>query len=176
MNVELLLTDQTNAYIFKNFYPLYLHDISAFDGERPNEHGILSDPVKDLVAQGNVFNNFWTEPDFLFPYLVVVDGTPAGFNLIAKGPFVPVKGIDFVVKEFFLMHAFRGQGVGERAAILGFEKFQGKWEVVTYPNNPRGIGFWRKVMQMYVPDHFTEHEGNHPWGRKVIWRFDNREE
>lgn len=173
MDVQLVLADQTDAYIIKNMYPLYLHDLSEFDGECPNEHGILTDPVRDLVAQGHLFDTFWQEQD-VYPYLIVVDDTPAGFNIIARRPRVPVDGIDAVVQEFFLMHAFRGIGVGEKAAIQGFDQFHGRWEVVTYPNHPRAIAFWRKVMRMYVSDHFTETEGNHPWGRKVIFRFDNR--
>ena len=175
MEVKLELTDNNNSYIIKNLYPLYLHDISEYDGSLPNKHGLIDEPeeVKTLAQQGDVQNGWWKKPESLFPFLITVDNIPAGFNLIATHPHVPVEGIDFVVHEFFLLHGFRGKNVGEFAAIEGFNKFKGKWEVVTYPAQKAAIKFWRKVLKKYTNDKFTEREGNHPWGRKIIFHFDN---
>ena len=57
----------------------------------------------------------------------------------------------------------------------GFNKFKGRWEVVTYPKYNTAINFWRKVLKKYTNDKFTEREDNHPWGRKIIFHFDNKE-
>ena len=92
-------------------------------------------------------NPWWRDPTSLFPYLIVVDGLPVGFNLIAARSRLP-NGIqaDFAVHEFFVIHAFRGRSVAEQAAIEGFNRHKGKWEVVTYPTHLRAIAFWRRVV------------------------------
>ena len=41
MRVELALSDEDDAYIVKNLWPLYLQDISEFEASRPNRHGLL---------------------------------------------------------------------------------------------------------------------------------------
>ena len=43
MNVELGLSADEDAQVIKNLWPLYQHDLSAFDGTVPNRHGIFSD-------------------------------------------------------------------------------------------------------------------------------------
>ena len=64
---------------------------------------------------------WWREPESLFPYIILVDGYPARFNLVAARSRLP-DGIeaDFMVHEFFVLHGYRGKGVAERAAIEGF--------------------------------------------------------
>lgn len=166
MKVELKPSNNKDAYIIKNLYPLYLHDISEFEKALPNRHGIIgeSDSVATLAGQGEVQDNWWKKPEELFPYLIFVNGYPAGFNLIATHPCLPQEiEADFVVHEFFLSHAYRGKGVAEQAAIEGFDRHKGKWEVVTYPTHSRAISFWRKVLNNYTRNKFTEKEGEHPW-------------
>ena len=173
MKVEVRLTTDNDAYIIKNLYPLYLHDLSEFDGSLPNSHGLIGEEenVRTLEQQGEVQKTWWERPRELFPYLILADGRPAGFNLIAGKPFVPVEGIDYEVHEFFLLHAFRGKGVGERAAVEGDRKYPGRWEVVTYPGHAAAAGVWRRVLRDYTQGNFTEAEIDHPWGRKISFRF-----
>lgn len=177
MNVELRLSNGQDAQVVKNFWPLYQHDVSAFDGSVPNRHGIFNDDdaVSTLAQHAASLDSWWGDPQSLFPYLIVVDGAPAGFNLIAARPRLP-EGIpaDFVVHEFFLLHAYRGAAAAEQAAIEGFERHRGAWEVVTYPTHERGIAFWRRVVGRYTSMRHTEAEMDHPWGRRVAFRFDNR--
>ncbi len=176
MNVELKLSSAGDSQIIKNLWPLYAHEVSEFERVPPNSHGVLSDDqrVTTLALQGEGQNPWWREPSALFPYLVLVDGQPAGFHLIAARARLP-EGIDadFVVHEFFIAHAYRGQGVGERAACAGFDNHRGQWEVVTYPGHARAIAFWRKVVSRYAPDRHSESTVDHTWGRKVAFRFDN---
>ena len=111
----------------------------------------------------------------LFPYLIRANGCPAGFNLVADRSRLP-EGIDadFVVHEFFVVHRYRSSGVAVQAAIDGFERHRGRWQIVTYPSNARGIAFWRKVFHGYAnARNCTEDEIDHPWGRKVAFNFDN---
>lgn len=176
MNVELRLSTDEDAQVIRNLWPLYQHDVSAFDGAVPNRHGIFSDDdaTTTLAAHVASLAPWWRDAASLFPYLIVVDGLPAGFNLIAARSRLPA-GIqaDFVVHEFFVLHAYRGSAVAERAAIEGFERHRGAWEVVTYPTHLRAIAFWRRVISRYMAMRFAEDEVDHPWGRRVAFRFDN---
>lgn len=176
MNIELKLSSDEDAHIIKNLWPLYQHDVSEFDGSKPNCHALfgVDDDVKTLAEHAGSLNAWWQDPQSLFPYLILVDGCPAGFNLIAARSRLP-KAIDadFVVHEFFLLHAYRGLGVGEQAAIQGFSNHRGKWEIVTYPSHAQATAFWRKVLKSYIGKGYTENEADHPWGRKIVFRFDN---
>lgn len=170
---ELLLTTAAQAGPIRNLWPLYVQDVSAYDGQRPNRHGVLveDDTVRSWEAGPGA--PWWERPEHLFPYLVRVDGRAVGFHLIATGPYVPTPGVDFVVHEFFVARAHRGDGTAQRAAQRGIERHRGAWEVVTYPNAARPIAFWRRVLPLCATGPVTETEEDHPWGRKVVWRFAN---
>jgi len=176
LNVELSLPTEANEHVVKNLWPLYVHDISAYDPTLPNPHGILGldRDVKTLNAQGETQATWFRNPKALFPYLILVDGVPSGFNFIATGAYLP-KGVelDFVIHEFFLLHQHRGTGAAERAATAGFDRHPGRWEIVTYPSNGLAISFWRRVVDRYTGGSFSQSEGKHFWGTRVIWRFDN---
>lgn len=172
MDVALRLTSAADGHAIRNLWPLYQHDVSAFDGARPNAHGIFGgDDVATLAQHGASLDPWWQSPS-LFPYLIVADGAPAGFCLVATGPYLPCpEHADFVVHEFFVLHAYRGAGVAEAAVTEAFARHRGRWEVVTYPNHPRGIAFWRRVVGRVASGQFEEREMDHPWGRKVVFRF-----
>jgi aminoglycoside 6'-N-acetyltransferase I len=177
VNIEVKLSDDEDAYIIKNLWPLYQHDVSEFERTLlPNRHGLfgVDDSVTTLARHADGQDPWWTEPESLFPYLILVDGYPAGFNLVAARSRLP-DGIeaDFIVHEFFVLHAYRGKGVAARAAIEGFNMHRGKWEVVTWPTHARAIAFWRRVVISYTSSGHSEQEVDHPWGRRVAWRFDN---
>lgn len=176
MKVELRLSAAEDAQVIRNLWPLYQHDLSAFDGAVPNRHGIFSDndETTTLMAHAASLDPWWGDPASLFPYLIVVDGSPAGFNLIAARARLPA-GIqaDFVVHEFFVLHPYRGSAVAERAAVEGFNRHRGEWEVVTYPTHRRAIAFWRRVVSRYMSMQFLEDEVAHPWGQRVSFRFNN---
>ncbi|MCB0126829.1 MAG: hypothetical protein KDE58_31435 [Caldilineaceae bacterium] len=176
MNVELRLSTNEDAQVIRNLWPLYQHDVSAFDGAVPNRYGIFSDndTTATLAEHGNSLNPWWGDTATLFPYLIVVDGFPAGFNLIAARSRLPAEiQADFVVHEFFVLHAYRGSSAAERAAVEGFNRHRGEWEVVTYPTHLRAITFWRRVVSRYMSMRFSEDEIDHPWGRRVAFRFNN---
>lgn len=176
MKIELKLTDKSEAQVIKNLMPLYTHDISEFDGRSPNQHGVMidSEDVATIAEHGESQRGWWSAPEVYFPYLIAVDGKPAGFNLIATRAGIPKEiDADFVVHEFFVVHAFRGTQVAEQSAVSGFDLYRGQWEVVTYPRHARAIGFWRRVIGKYTAGAFSESTGDHVWGPKVIFRFDN---
>ncbi|WP_078553503.1 GNAT family N-acetyltransferase [Bacillus alkalicellulosilyticus] len=176
MKIDVQLTDKNQAYIIKNLYPLYLHDLSGHYGNKPNVHGVFedSDDFRTLNDQYDVQNIWWEKPEILFPYLILVDGIPAGFVRIATPPHCN-KGIDYFVSDFFLLQSFRGKGIAERAANLVFEQFIGNWELFTNPleKNIVGQSFWRKTISNYTNGAFIEEKGETFDGYKLIFRFNN---
>lgn len=177
MKVELVPFGADDAHVLENLWPLYQHDVSEFDASVPNRHGIFGadDGTRTLAEHARSLRPWWSDRSSLFAYRIAVDGAPAGFNLIAARSRLPREiDADFVVHEFFVLHAFRGKGVAERAAVAGFELHRGRWEVVTYPTHARGIAFWRRTISRYAPASFSEQErADHPWGRRVCFRFEN---
>ncbi|MFT4538468.1 MAG: aminoglycoside 6'-N-acetyltransferase I [Planctomycetota bacterium] len=177
MNIELKLCDESDAHIIKNLWPLYVHDVSEFDAVTPNAHGLLLDDDKHkiLADQCDTLRPWFNEPEALFPYLILVDGKPAGFNLVAARSRIDDSiDADFVVHEFFLLHAFRGGGVALEAVKQGFALHPGSWEVVTYPSHSRAIAFWMKATKGGGSDEVNGLEADHAFGRKVVFRFDTR--
>ncbi|QTD43157.1 GNAT family N-acetyltransferase [Sporosarcina sp. Te-1] len=176
MKIEVKLTDKDEAYIIKNLYPLYLYDLSGHHGNLPNQHGIYedSDDYRTLQDQYEVQNIWWEKPDILFPFLIVADGTPAGFILLATPPHCN-KGIDYFINEFFLLQPLRGNNIAEYAANQVFERFKGNWELFTNPSEKNIVGqkFWRKTISNYTKGNYVEERDETFDGYKLIFRFNN---
>jgi len=177
VSLELKLSDGEDAHVIANMWLPYQHEVSEFGGDRPNPHGLLGaeDGVTTAAEHLDGLKVWWSKPDTLFPYLILVDGAPAGFNLVvARSQLTEGVDADFVVYEFFVMHAYRGGGVAQEAARSGFERHPGSWEVVTYPDHARAIRFWRRTIGAYTSGEFSEAELDHAWGRKVAFQFESR--
>ncbi|MGD0033829.1 hypothetical protein SLT67_20865 [Paenibacillus illinoisensis] len=181
MNIEVILTTEDQAYIIKNMYPLYLHDLSGHYGleadHTPNQHGIFenSNHYQTLQDQYDVQNIWWEKPGSLYPFLIMADEVPAGFVLVGTSPYCS-KDVDFFVHEFFLMQPYRGRGIAEYAASNVFDKFKGDWELFTNPSekNRTGQQFWRKTLSNYTKGKYEELYGQTTDGYKLIFRFSNR--
>lgn len=174
-NVEVLLTSKADAQPIRNLYPLYLHEIASYEHKPPNRHGVLSEDDDDHTWEQLLDRQsaWWEKPGVLFPYVILADGVPAGFNWISTGPYVPTPGVDIVQHEFFVTHEWRGKGVAAEAFRLGLGRHNGSWEVCTWPTAPRAIAFWRKTLAEYVAGEVKETMEDHPWGKRVVFRFEN---
>ncbi|MBD8499261.1 GNAT family N-acetyltransferase [Paenibacillus arenosi] len=174
--ITLELTDQNTKFIINNLYPLYLHDLSEIWGWKPNKYGVFEeDETLTLYEQNKVFDIWWSDPAVFFPYLIRVNGIPAGFALVATTPYTP-PGCDFYLNEFFILRSFRGKKVAEPAAVEVFNNHPGCWEVQTNPNegNQRAQSFWRKTLQKYMRGSYVEATADtQNDGNKIIFRFNN---
>ena len=65
---------------------------------------------------------------------------------------------------------------GAEAFRKGLARHRGTWEVCTWPTAARAIAFWRKTLRTCVEGELQETEEDHAWGRRVVFRFDNRVE
>jgi aminoglycoside 6'-N-acetyltransferase I len=172
MNVATILSTANDAYIVKNLYPLYLHDLSEFSGEKPNQHGILEpNAVATLAEQGEVQTIWWQKPDVLFPFIIQADDRIAGFAFVARPPYVPEK-IDHVLQEFFLLRSFRRTGIGRRAAFEIFNRFPGRWQLEVLAKNFPAQAFWRKILRQCSENPFEERSETTDAGRRRIFRFE----
>ena len=115
---------------------------------------------------------WWKAPEVLFPYLIRVDGVPAGFSFVASGPYVDDE-IDFVVYEFFVAHTWRGTDLAAWAAKEAIGRHRGRWEVCTWLTAPRARAFWRKTLPACASSPIEEAEGERSYGPRVIFRFAN---
>lgn len=175
MKIEIKLTDNTNCFIIKNMYPLYLHDISGIHGILPNEYGIFEEePIRTLAEQYDIQQVWFENPNVLYPYLIVVDNIPAGFCLVGSGIYV-AKGVDYLVYETFLLSPFRGKSIAYQAMIEIFEKHHGKWSLFTHlvENNIRAKTFWYKTIGGYTENQYTTEEKIIDEMFKLVFRFDN---
>lgn len=180
MNIEVRACEAAQADMIHNMYPAYLHDLSEIWQTLPNEFGVFEDDdTPTLLAQKEKFTVWWEKPGVLFPHLIVVDGRPAGFALVATPPYAPPE-TDYYLNEFFVLRPYRGIGAAEEGAHQVFERFRGRWELQTNPTerNPRAQRFWRRTLSSYAntlgitPE---ETRGHHPEdGEKLVFRFDNR--
>ncbi|GIN71902.1 hypothetical protein J14TS2_23770 [Bacillus sp. J14TS2] len=177
MEIDMHLTNKNESHIIKNLYPLYLYDLSGHYGNSPNKHGIYenTDDFQTLTDQYEVQSIWWEKPHILFPYLISINGNPAGFILIATPPHCN-KGIDFFINDFFLLQSYRGQGIAEYVANKVFEEFKGNWELFTNPLEKNIIGqrFWRKTISNYTHGVYVEEHGETFDGYKLIFRFNNK--
>jgi len=181
MEIEVQLAHNHEAYIIKNMYPLYLHDLSGHYGLKtehtPNKHGIfeMGDDYKTLQDQYDVQNIWWEKPNVLYAFLIRVDGVPAGFIFVATAPHCSAD-TDFFVHEFFLMQPFRGVGIAEHAAKEVFQRYRGRWELFTNPSEKNKVGqhFWRKTVSNYTQGNYVELQDQTHDGEKLIFRFSNR--
>ena len=177
VRVNVVPSTPESAHVIRNLYPLYHHDLSEFSGARPNAHGVYEpDPsVRTLAEQGNLpyQNAWWQKPGVLHPFLVRVEGAPAGFALVCTAPYTR-SDVRFRMQEFFIVRPFRRKGIARRAAVQAFEGFRGAWEVVVLPQNGPALAFWRRVIDPYTRGHFTEATGPaEVTGATHTFRFDN---
>jgi predicted acetyltransferase len=148
--VEVRLADAADRVLIRNLYPLYLHDLSAYTG------------FYDVDERGVFFPDYL--PDWLdrrspvqHPLVIRAAGRPAGFALVAQAPYPHMgPGRDVRMCEFFVLHRWRRQGVGRRAARAVFAMFPGVWEVTELPGNAAATSFWRAVIGEHTGGAFTE--------------------
>ncbi len=177
MDVNVQLSTVDDKYIINNIYPLYLHDLSEIWGNKPNRYGIYEDnDTMTLSEQHKVFDIWWEKPSVLFPFLITVDGLPAGLAFVATPPYIPCPpNINYYLNEFFLLRPFRGIGVGEEAARQVFEHFTGNWELQTgsMERNRKAQMFWRKILASYTDGKYSESHVEYEDRNMLVFRFAN---
>lgn len=177
-NITVELCDYSNKFIINNLYPLYLYDLAEIRDTYPNKYGVFEedDTIETLEEQIPIFDIWWNKKGILFPYLIKVDGLPAGFILVATPPYI-VDDSDFMISEMFIMRPFRSKGVGEYVVKTIFNKHSGTWMLFTTPtdSNFKTIKFWRKTLSKCINNQFTEVDQDIPhFGVNKIFKLSSK--
>ena len=165
MPLEITPALESDYPIITNLARFYIYDMSEFTG--------WNFPADGLFDSENQFANYWGRPGkriwpqtwLGFPFLIRVDGHPAGFALVKRICEAPPS---FDMGEFFIARQHRRKGIGRLAAVRLFDRFPGRWEVREMPANKPAQAFWRRTIAAYTGGVFTETQ-------EVFADYDNRE-
>lgn len=182
MMVEVSLADGwSNAGardFFLNAWPMYVHDISAFDSDfyRLDANGRwLPDIAGDWVASVTPAENLdanrppsGEKQPYQRAHVILDGGRAVGFACIGLSPFryMPTEA-DVILAEFFLIHGSRGVGIGQHVARALVGRYPGRWSLCAIHDNTRAIRFWRKTLPLLGVRELRERTIE----RDVAWDF-----
>lgn len=129
-----------HTQVLANLLELYAHDFSEFHALEIGEDGRFGYPPLPL---------YWSEHNRR-PFLVRVDGQPAGLVFVKRGS--EISGDDAVwdMAEFFIVRGFRRLGIGTRVAHEVWRQFPGVWEVRVMPANVSAQRFWTQAISLFT--------------------------
>lgn len=148
--VRLVDAGYEDKTIIRNLMQCYLHDLSAFGGFGPNEHGLFEYRYLDL---------YWTAggtAEGRAPFLIRIGDELGGFALKHRWSVVDRAPDVNTVAEFFVLGMWRRRGVGRAAATALFDRFPGQWEVRELRANLPAQRFWRSVIADYTAGAYHE--------------------
>ena len=141
LRIELIA--ESEKELLCNFMQMYMHDLSEFTGEVPDEYGRF-----DI---GNYFDAYWMEEE-RHPFKIIQRGGPAGFALVRQ-----LEDGVYSIAEFFILRSHRKTGLGRKAATMLFDYFVGTWHIAQDKSNVPAQKFWRSVINEYTGGELSEH-------------------
>ena len=135
MTVKLKEVLEIEKSILRNFYSLYLHELSNFTTNL--------DVGEDGVFHYEELDKFW-DVDGLSPYFIKLNDEIIGFILLLERPFLK-KSNDYGINDFFILNKYKGKGLAVQAAGKIFEEKPGQYFVMQVVENKRAVAFWKKV-------------------------------
>lgn len=145
--------DEDCAWI-RAVYREYLSDLAV------SRSGIFPVSAEWRARDDQLLADWFRDP-VAHPFVILADGARAGFARVVRLPAWPRGGADYRMSEFFVAPAARRRGVGARAAMLLFNRFEGEWEVLEDVGNRSALAFWRRVIGTQATGRFREiREGN----------------
>jgi predicted acetyltransferase len=148
MNIEIRKASIDDQTTFRNLFQFYLYEFSRFLGWPVTNGGrFIEDDLEGC----------WTQ-DHRHPFLFRVDGSWAGLAIVDENTESRYTGATNVtsMSEFFIMAAYRRQGVGRKAATTLFDRFPGTWEVFELGLNIDAPKFWRPTINTYTGGNYRE--------------------
>lgn len=128
--------------LLRNLMQAYRHDMSQFNGDKPDELGLFS--------VGKYFDVYWTEAT-RHPLKITVGGEIAGFALVRQ-----LQSSSYSMAEFFILRSYRRAGIGRQSAIALFDRFKGTWHVAQDEDNKRSQLFWCNIIKEYTGDKYEQ--------------------
>ncbi|HEX5717796.1 MAG TPA: GNAT family N-acetyltransferase [Thermoanaerobaculia bacterium] len=138
--VEVLRAPAGQEPVLANLLELYCHDFSEFFDLRLQPNGRFEYPG---------LSRYWQDEN-RFPFLVKVDGHPAGFAFVVKGSFIRDDPTVWDMAEFFVVRGCRKRGIGAAVAREVWRRFPGPWEVRVLERNLPALAFWGAVVGAFT--------------------------
>ena len=175
MHLEITPASGADYIIVSNLARFYIYDMSEYTGWHFPPNGLFDSEDRFANYWGTPGANRPWPPDWRgYPFLLRLDGHPAGFALVKRIIGAPPT---FDMGEFFIARQHRRHGIGRQAAMNLFDHFPGRWEVREMPANKPAQGFWRRVIADYTGGVFTEAQEKFPAYRDqefIVQRFQSR--
>ncbi|MGY3716979.1 GNAT family N-acetyltransferase [Sutcliffiella cohnii] len=135
MSITLHEVLQSEKDILRNFYSLYLHDLSKFTSTLEiSEEGYF---------EFDGFEKFW-EVEGIVPYFIKLEERIIGFILLLERPFLKAMN-DYGINDIFILNKYKGKGLGREAVKQLFEEKPGKYFVMELIDNQPAVSFWKKL-------------------------------
>jgi predicted acetyltransferase len=139
-HIELALAAPEQESIIANLLELYAHDFSEFRNLELGANGRFG--YKHLPL-------YWSEPD-RYPFLVKVNGRLAGLTLVKRGSEISDSEAVWDMAEFFIVRAYRRQGIGMQVAHEVWRRLPGPWEVRVIQSNCTALNFWQRAITTFT--------------------------
>ncbi len=144
------------AAFVRNVWPMYLHEISAYDTDfyRLDAEGrwqpdLIGDWLAPVTPERNLRDGSRAGGGQPFQRAQVIraDGARVGFLCIGLRPFryMP-EGFDCSVAELFVLHRHRRSGAARAAVSAALVRHPGRWHLRAIHDNARALAFWRPAL------------------------------
>ncbi|MDP3314919.1 MAG: GNAT family N-acetyltransferase [Devosia sp.] len=124
--------------LIANLIQLYLYDMTES----------MPFPVgADGRFEYDFLDRFWR-----FPYLILSDEEIAGFALVIDECPLTAGAQCFFMAEFFVLKAYRRQGIGQSALNAITARHNGDWHIGVPLANQPAQAFWGRALAPYRPE------------------------
>lgn len=136
MIVRITLISEDRKQVLRNLVKMYCYEWSQYNGIDVDQNG-------DYAFEHELGRFF--EKYKHYPYLVEIEGKPAGFVLVDTD-ICHYRESEYAISEAFILHKYRKTGVGKQAVTEIFKRHRGKWEIKMHPKNMGAMDFWKNVV------------------------------
>ncbi len=152
--MEIVIVEELNKKILFNLAQAYEAEFSYITKKNPGPDGIY--PLDTPIDVDH--------PSFL----LYIGGIPVGFCI--KGTCDGIHDIS----EFYIVPSYRHNSVGEKFALIIFQKYSGKWQVRQIEGADKATRFWRKVISNFTSGKFVEETTlDNYWGKVTRQSFES---
>jgi len=147
MIINVLSAEESQKTVLRQLIELYSYDFSQYTDSDVDERGLFGYPGLD---------NYWTD-ETKHPFFIKADNHFAGFILVNMSCKYSTNKNTYNIAQFFVMKKYRGQNIGNHAAMHIFNLFKGEWEVRILNANKPALLFWHKVINEYTKENNIFH-------------------
>jgi predicted acetyltransferase len=174
MTFDILPAGDAAYDTIRNLARFYIYDMAEHAGWPFEDGGTF-----DVGDQFNPFfgkprpSRAWPETWTGHPFLMTVDGNPAGFALVVERR---GDALLYDMGEFFVARQYRRHDIGRKGATAMFDRFRGPWQVREMMTNIAAQAFWRRIIKDYTSGAFTDGEEAVPeigGKHQIVQRFDS---